>query len=259
MRNHSLQSVSRFSFFSRLFLFPLFPLFPLCLLALTALTVSAKKERTLLYTDPDPASTGGIKGEISTPAKPIEQILALSMDEIGDVYRGEVSGPDNRNFQFKGLPIGKYDLMIIYSDSFYEGVRLDREESTLTKEDEEKIDASIQKSEPYFSEKFLHRLEGQTGRGNFARTVATYYRSSGSGVTALDHTEGYKVADARRTFKVVMLKDVGPGWQIVKARDLYPIWVKQGTELPRHHFSSGLSKIRVADTIKDLGQLDLTE
>jgi hypothetical protein len=69
---------------------------------------------------------------------------------------------------------------------------------------------------------------------------------------------GFSRPDFRRTFKLVLLKDVGPGWQIARARDLYPVWVNPKSTLPVHHFSSAISQIRVADQIKDLGTLDLT-
>ena len=57
----------------------------------------------------------------------------------------------------------------------------------------------------------------------------------------------------------MLLKDVGPGWQIVRARDLYPVWVESRRRpLPEHHFSAALKQIRVADEVKDLGELDLS-
>ena len=76
----------------------------------------------------------------------------------------------------------------------------------------------------------------------------------------LDTYKGeFSRADSRRTFKLVILKDVGPGWQVTRARDLYPVWVKSKNALPQHHFSEKLSQIRVADEIKDIGTLSLTQ
>src|ERR1700677_4143788 len=131
-------------------------------------------ERTRLYTKPDPANTGGLKGHIAKPEIPIEQILALPTDSIEDVYQGEITGPTRNAFTFKGLPVGKYDLVVIYPAAFYEGLQLDRDPSTLTAEDLKKIDASIPKSEPFFTKKIVHRLEGVTGRASTARCICTY-------------------------------------------------------------------------------------
>jgi len=215
-------------------------------------------ERTRLYTAPDPANTGGLKGRISNPGQPIEQILALPTDSPEEVYKGEVSGPKKDTFEFKSLPVGKYDLVVIYPGAFYEGLQLNRDASTLTAEDGKKIDATIQKSEPFFTKKFIHRVEGATGRANTARCICTYFRDKGSDLL-MEQFEGQSSrADFRRTFKLVLLKDVGPGWQIVRARDLYPVWVDPKRSLPEHHFSSGINQLRVADQLKDLGEIDLS-
>lgn len=232
--------------------------FLLFTIALSAVALAENPpERTRLYTKPDPANPGGLRGHITKPQLPIEEILAMPADDPEQVYEGEVAGEKRDTFQFKGLPVGKYDLIVIYPTAFYEGLQLDREASTLTPDDLKKIDASIQKSEPFFTRKFIHRLEGETGRGNGARCICTYYRDKGSELL-MEQFEGKSSRpDFRRTFKLVLLKDVGPGWQIVRARDLYPVWVNPKSTLPEHHFSAALKQIRVADQIKDLGGLDL--
>jgi len=215
-------------------------------------------ERTRLYTKPNPANTGGLKGRIANPALPIEEILALPAENPEEVYEGEITDLQRTAFQFKGLPVGKYDLVVIYPTAFYEGLRLNRDASTLTPEDLKKIDASIQKSEPFFTRKIIHRIEGETGRGNNARAICTYFRDKGSNLL-MEQFEGKSSRDDfRRTFKLVLLKDVGPGWQIARARDLYPVWVNPKRTLPTYKYSTALSQFRVADQIKDIGDLDLT-
>jgi hypothetical protein len=234
----------------------------LTLLSLIAFGVSSlaadPPERTRLYTAPDPASSGGLKGRITNPAAPIEQILAVPAANIETVYQGEITGAKKDSFQFKGLPVGKYDLVVVFEKAFYEGLKLTRGTSTITTDDLQKIETSIQKSEPFFPKKFIHRVEGESGRGNLSRAVITYFRDKGSELL-LEQFEGKSNRpDFRRTFKLVILKDVGPGWQIVRARDLYPVWMNPKAALPAHHFNSKLSDIRVADEIKDIGALDLS-
>ena len=232
----------------------------LCALAIfTAAAVAQNPpERTRLYTKPDPANPGGLKGRIAEPALPIEEILAVPTEDVEQVYEGEITGPKRDTFQFKNLPAGKYDLVVIYPAAFYEGLQLDREPSALTPEDLKKIDATIQKSEPFFPKKFIHRVEGATGRASGARAICTYYRDKGSELLMETFEGKSSRPDFRRTFKLVLLKDVGPGWQIVRARDLYPVWVNPKSPLPEHHFSPTLKQLRVADEPKDLGDLDLT-
>jgi hypothetical protein len=229
------------------------------LLALCGTLAAQGLERTRLYEEPDPASPGGLKGRISNPAGAIEQILAISTADIEKVYKGEVSAADKSSFQFKGLPVGKYDLLVVYADAFYEGITLVRDKTSLTPEDLQKIEASIQKSEPFFPKKFIHRMEGETGRGNFARGVVTYFRDKGSELLMTTFNGEFKRDDFRRTVKIVVLKDVGPGWQIARARDLYPVWMNPKQALPKHHHAPKLGGIRVADAVKDLGALDLSQ
>jgi hypothetical protein len=215
----------------------------------------AAPENTFLYTKPDEAATGGITGRITSPSDPIELILATPAAEPEKVYKGELDPATPGAFSFKGLPAGRYDLIVFYKGSFYEGVTLSREGSTLNELDLEKINTTLQKSEPYFPEKFIHRLEGQTGRGNQARMVVTYSRAKGSLLTLTTYQGKFHREDHKCTIKLVMLQDVGPGWQITKTRNYNPVWVEPGTPLPKHHFSSVLSKIRVAEETKDIGNL----
>ncbi|MFT5125771.1 MAG: hypothetical protein ACI97B_004422, partial [Verrucomicrobiales bacterium] len=116
-------------------------------------------------------------------------------------------------------------------------------------EDQEKIGATIQKAEKYFLKKTIHRLEGETGRGNQSRALVTYLRDTAS-------TNG---KDYRRSLRLIMLKDVGPGWQYERSRDLYPTWCKPAHAHPKHFQVPELGRIRVTDEIKDLGGLRLPE
>jgi len=222
------------------------------LLAGMAISLPAAEERYRLYTKPDSSAGGGIRGSVSRPSIPIAQILAIPPDEPRLVYKGTVSGSQNRHFEFTGLPMRRYDLVVIYDTQFYEGLRLQREDSTLTSNDKKKIDWIIQKSEPFFTVKIIHRLAGTTGRGNFARCICTFLRDRKS-----EAYSGGEIAGYRRTFKLVTLKDVGPGWQIVRTRDLYPLTVPPSDARPKHHFSSSIQGIRVSDYVKDLGAVDL--
>jgi hypothetical protein len=236
----------------------LFALVVLLLFVFSTAFLSAGAGRTRLYTAPDPASPGGIEGRVAQPPRPIEQILAIPFDAPEKVYKGEVSGTDRRSFRFSGLPMRKYDIVVIFENSIYEGVQLNRGENTLTDDDREKITEIIEKSEPYFNRKIIHRVEGRTGRGNTARCICTFFRAKGSELMWEKYKGKWKRDDFRRTFKLVMLKQVGPGWQVVRMRDLYPVWVSPNHIRPKHHFNDALSGIRVADKIKNIGEINLS-
>ena len=211
-------------------------------LLLMSAVSSVLAERDRLYSDPDSSCSGGIAGHIAYPNAAIEQILAIPPDEPRLVYKGTISGSSQQDFQFSGLPMRKYDLVVIYKNSFFEGLQLQREYSTLTTEDKVKINTTVQKCEAFFNVKIIHRLEGTTGRGNTARAICTFARDKGP---------------HRRTFKVVLLKDVGPGWQITRTRDLYPITASPKAVLPKHNYSRELARVRVSDSIKQLDTIEL--
>lgn len=223
------------------------------ILVSAACAAPAPPDRHRLYTTPDPAATGGIEGSVAYPSEAIEQVLAIPPDEPRWVYEGTVTGSDRRSFRFTGLPMRKYDLVVIYKNRFYEGLQLHREDNTLTKGDVAQITTTIQKCEPFFTAKIIHRLEGTTGRGNLARCICTFVREKKS-ETWLAEASG---SGNRRTFKIVMLKQVGPGWQIVRSRDLYPIWATPGISRPTHGYSRELSRVRVTDRVKKLSPLHL--
>lgn len=214
----------------------------------------ARPERHRLYTPPDPDSTGGITGMITKPGKPILQILAMPPDHPELVYEGKVIGSTRQGFLFENLPTSKYNLFVIYENEFYEGLELSFVPDTLTEKDRKSIDYIVKASDPFFNKKIIHRVEGTTGRGNFARCVVTQYRDGPGTVTA-----DYEVMKgiSRRTFKLIWLKDVGVGWQVVQKRDLYPVTAAMNLMTPTHHFSKVLSKIRVTDQVKDLGDISL--
>jgi len=228
--------------------------YSLLILAFMALAAGGQDQpdgagRSRLYTAPDPAAKGGISGRIISPLLPIQQVLAIPPDEPRLVYEGSITGADKRSFAFNGLPMRKYDLIVIYEQHFYEGLHLQRGESTLTPQDHAKITKTVLASEPYFTKKFVHRAEGTTGRGNLARAICTFLRDRSSAEGHWEH---------RRTFKLIMFKDVGPGWQVVRARDLFPVSIKPDSVLPQHHYTDTLGGIRVSDYMKDLGEIRLT-
>ena len=215
-------------------------------------------EHIRLYTEPDPEAKGGITGRITDPEEEILRILAIPPDAPKLVYRGTLSGTKNTTFTFTGLPMRKYDLIVIYENKFFEGLQLNRGQDTLTEKDREQIHATIQKSEPYFPYKKVHRLEGTTGQGNTARAICTYLRAEKSEALFAQEADGTWTKDQpRRTFKIVVFKQVGPGWQITRARDLYPIWTTRTSMNPKHFPHKKLSRVRVTDHVKDLGPIEL--
>ena len=226
------------------------------LLPAIATVATEEIEHARLYTAPDPAAPGGIEGRLEYAPARVRQVLAVPPLKPEHVYRATLSGSDRTAFRFTGLPMDRYDLIVILEDRVFEGTRLHRGESTLNSTDREQIADIVTRSEPFFDIKVIHRLEGETGRGGTARAFCTFARS-----TLSEMYMGPVIRDGlRRTHKLVMLRQVGPGWQIERTRDLYPIWIEtHETRLlrPAHHHRPDLSGIRVTDHVRDLGTVDL--
>jgi hypothetical protein len=229
-------------------------------LLMTAVTFASQEEQQLehkrLYTPPDPSATGGIRGSIETPAGTVCQVLAIPSSNPEKVYRGEFSDGNRCAFLLNGLPMDRYDLVVIFENTAYEGLRLTRAENTLTAQDLQQIGETVQRSEPFFTIKTIHRVEGETGRGNLARAFCTFARDR----EAEMYAGPVKRKGMRRTNKLVMLQQVGPGWQIARSRDLFPIWIEANEAQrlrPAHQFRPALSGIRVTDQMRDIGALSL--
>jgi len=205
------------------------------------------RQSSRLYTAPDPSAGGGIHARLINSAPPMLQVFAVPADNPLRVYQGAI-GADGHEFSFKGLPVAKYDLMLVSRDQFTEGFTLSAEPDTLTEKDRERIAAAIMKSIPFFDTKQIHRCIGITGSGGKACCVLQEVRTRP--ITLQDATEH---ADIQvRSIKLAFLEDAGSaGWQLVQTREILRTEVtpsdRQGV-LP-HGYNPRLHGIRVTDSI----------
>lgn len=232
----------------------------LAVLAFTLLfpiTALMAGQSSRLYTKSDPAASGGIRAMLTAFTNPVQRAYAINNGNPKLVYRGTVS-EDGKEIQFTGLPAAIYDLMLMASDRFYEGCRLARDPDTLTDRDRQAIAFTINKSVPFFNTKKIHRCEGASGRNGKARCVLQEMRTNTSTQNAATEATGddYQV----RSIKLAFMEDVGEvGWQLVLTREIQRTMVgSQDTRgLLPHYYLPSLGGIRVVDTEKDLGELNL--
>ena len=205
-----------------------------------------------LYTNPDPSAKGGIKGKITNPSDYVVGVFALCPNQHKWCYVATRSGEKKREFEIVGLPMEKYDLVILHKNAIYEGLTLCPEGSTLTTKDRQMITAQIQKSEPFFDQKIVFRFEGKTGKGEKADGIAVFIRNKESADSAVGST----FTDHRRSVKVFHMMQVGPGWQVAANREIYVNFLQPGTgpniksnyrSLPREHPRHGLCQRPGAD------------
>ncbi|MBU0715017.1 MAG: hypothetical protein KJ964_06640 [Verrucomicrobia bacterium] len=223
--------------------------------SLLAGKVTGTQQSSRLYTKSDPAARGGIHAKLAAFTTPVQQVFAIDNGNPKLVYQGTVL-EDGKEIQFAGLPVAIYDLVLVAPDRFYEGCRLARDPDTLTDRDRQSIAFTINKSVPFFDTKKIHRCEGTTGRNGKVRCVLQEVRTHP--VTLQDATTRTDIQV--RSIKLAFLEDVGAvGWQMVQTREIVRTEVgpKDMKGLLPHCYLPVLGGIRVVDTDKDLGELNL--
>ncbi|MBI3985682.1 MAG: hypothetical protein HY343_02085 [Lentisphaerae bacterium] len=210
---------------------------------------------TRLYTKPDPSASGGISGKTANLPAPITGVFAIPQDSQLKVYKAELA-EDGKSFSFKNLPVAKYDLLILSSNDFYEGIALSRSDNSLTDRDLKLIDPMVMKSTPFFDTKKINRIAGVTGREG--KSIAVLQEVRTKPVTL--QSEELRTDIQIRSLKLCFMEDVGEvGWQVVETREIVRTEVGPGAPkgLITHYYSPRLNGIRVTDTVKDLGELNL--
>jgi hypothetical protein len=208
-----------------------------------------------LYTAPDPQAAGGLRGRLESPAEPAVAVFALEADNWKLIYRGMLDA-DGRAFAFSGLPAGRYDLLVLYGGSFFEGLTLARAESTLGPDELEAIEAALMKSTPFFDTKRLHRVAGAGGEEGKARGLLQEVRTRPVTLQSAEVRSDIQV----RSLKLMLTERAGrPGWALVHTREIVRQEVTAGQVkgLLEHHHAPRLGGIRVVDSIKDMGAIRL--
>ncbi len=236
-----------------------------------------------LYTKPDAGAPGGICGRIVGAPSSVEGVIAIvqrfrNVSALANVKGGTAAKnggqaashmkfpcyladlDDKNNFTFRGLPTGKYDLIVICEDRIYDGIKLSREEMTLSKEDLRVINAKIKESNPFFDTKKISRIEGTTGRLGASRAIVQELRTK-----AFFDQYGSTYDNLQiRSIKLYIMDSVGGGrmgthWEVQKTRELCRKevgGVDTKGALPEI-FLPALQGVRVSKSIKDVGEISL--
>ena len=207
----------------------------------------------LLYTSPAPEATGGM--HVVSPI-PLEMAIAISESNQEHVYRA-VLGPDKMDITFSNLPVSKYDLVLITKDYFYEGISLNRDENSLTDTDRAAIEEIFSRSVPFLNVKRTEAVKGTPGDDGHATALVQWMRVGGNLLNQnADLLTGHEI----RSLRLAFLSDVGPGWQVTATRellrtDVFPDMLKGFIPVL---YSDDLNGIRVVDTVKNVGTVNLS-
>jgi len=236
-----------------------------------------------LYSKPDPNAPGGIRGTIADSPSEVLGVLAMpqkfpnvaSLEDIeggtsaknarnintdmtNQVYLASL-GSDN-SFSFSGLPAGKYDLLVLCENCFYEGLLLNRETNNLTEADVASIKGKLKESNPFFNVKNQHRIEGQTGAYGKARVLEQEVRTLPVTLQNADVLTHIQI----RSIKLCLMesvgtKSLGTRWEMKKTREITRQEVgPPDTKGPiPGYFCKTLQGIRVSTAVKDVGAVSL--
>ncbi|MCX7819490.1 MAG: hypothetical protein N2652_09855 [Kiritimatiellae bacterium] len=216
--------------------------------------VTGTKQSTRLYTAPDPSAGGGIVLRLPATAPPLRAAIAVPGLSRERAYLGRL-GTDARSAEFAGLPTDRYDLMLVFDDWFAEGLLLSRDPDSLGEADRRAIRETVDRSVPFFDTKVIHRCEGVGGRGGRAAAVLQEVRTRP--ITLQDASVRTDIQI--RSLKLAFFEEVGPGWHLVRTRELLRQEVGPGETkgVLRHAFVPVLQGVRVMDSVRDLGEIQL--
>ena len=215
------------------------------------------KTSTKLYTAPDASDTGGLRGHIELPKAPLVAALAVPNSELARCYKATLS-KDGRSFEFNNLPTAKYDLLLVFPEMIYEGFTLNRSANSLYTNDWKSIHEILNKSEPFYEIKRIERMEGVSGGAGWAQAVFQELRARPVTLQSAKVRNDIQI----RTVKLARFENVGPAWQLLITREVCRQEVA-GKErkglLPHYYCPDKLGNLRIVDTVKDLGNVELPE
>ena len=215
--------------------------------------VGGEYKSSLLYTPPDPSATGGL--HLISPL-PLEFAFAIPESNQEYVYKGTI-GADQKDISFSGLPVSKYDLVLVTKDRFYEGISLNRDENSLTPQDLTSIEEILSRSVPFMNVKRTEAVKGTPGDNGQATALVQWMRAGGN---LLNQNGDMMVGHQIRSLRLAFLADVGPGWQVTGTREIIrtDVFPDMLHGLLGVTYVDNLNGIRVVDSVKDIGLVNLS-
>ena len=201
-----------------------------------------------IYNASDPSAHGGIDGKIEHVT--LTHAIAVDHERL-KVFRGDISS-DGSGFHFGGLPVGKFDLVIITkTGDVFEGLELGEPIATLHPVSRKNLETRISKQDAFFNRYILHRA-GIVGDQIFAfverlRDHPTV-KQSGEALNA----------DVHR-LEIITLTQATDDWQQTDTRHIYrePEPKRPNHPFLQHVHIPALGNIRVVDSVKQLGTIPL--
>jgi hypothetical protein len=200
-----------------------------------------------IYTAADSSNPGGITGALQKGD--ITYAMAIDHDRKR-VYRGEIKGS---SFSFKGIAVGKYDLVLITSDNkVYEGLALGEPTKNLSPALLQNLQVRVAKADEFYNRSTVHRVGVVEDRAFAFIERIRDRRMVKQNADVMD-------AEMRR-LEVTELIQATDNWQMTDTRHIYRE-AEPGAGRHRPFLEPknipALGNIRVVDTVKQLGTITL--
>lgn len=201
-----------------------------------------------IYTTVSATDTGTLAGKVTGAA--LTHAIAVERDR-SRVYLATLN-PDGAGFHFAQLPVGRFDLVLVTSDNrVIEGLGLGAAE-VLDEDRARHLAQSLAKADSFFNRHTRHRA-------GFSGEVALVFTERIRDGRIL-RGSGEVLPAALRRLEIIELRRAEDDWQMVGTRHLYREETPRGANIPflAHRQLPALGGLRVGDTPRDLGTIDLT-
>jgi hypothetical protein len=193
---------------------------------------------------------GGIAGKVE---KPLFMTIALERDRVSS-YKGAVEEGGLR-FVFKGLPTGKYDLVLVTRDDrVLEGLYLGDSPSEVTGDLYSRFEERVKAADSFFN-KFQIQRFGVIENGSKILAFIERMRDRPTLTQSGRQLEG-----AVRRLEIAQFDRASDTWSFLVNRHLYREEEAPGkNQFLRSRFLPQLSGVRVIESMKDIGVVAVAE
>lgn len=201
-----------------------------------------------IYTKPAEEDSGVITGKVAGGV--LTHALAVERDRKR-VYQAALDG-GSAGFRFTKLPVGRYDLVLVTTDNrVIEGLGLGTPASELAEPRASHLAAAVARADTFFNRHTIHRAGLADGIALvFVERIRDRQILRGS---------GEEIDACLRRLEIIELHEASDDWQTTGTRHLFREETPRRKDLPflRHSHLPTLSGLRLANSTRDLGTIDL--
>jgi len=223
-------------------------------LFLASFSLACASARAEIY-DPPTSSPGGVRGNVTSPISAAVLVGA----NLTSIYNGTVA-PDKRSFEFKGIPVGKYDILLFdepadktIKGAIYSGLSVTPGKADVPAQFADRFMERTRLNDKFFSRFNIAAFSFTEGN---SIGLAVIERIKESPITHMDGTvQKYYL----RRVELATMELAVDDWKTNTNRHVYRVEMPMETGKPFLDYIPvpALGRIRVVDSVKDLGSISL--